>query len=90
MIAAKITEYPGLYPVFLDTNTGDFQGDWYKLGSYADSFYEYLLKQWLLDDKTKPRFRRMYDESAKVITLSKIDVISQALGTSPTFITCFF
>jgi len=34
-------------------------------GAMGDSFYEYLLKLWLLTGKTEPRYRRMYLESIK-------------------------
>jgi mannosyl-oligosaccharide alpha-1,2-mannosidase len=31
-------------------------------GALGDSFYEYLLKQWLFTGRTEPKYRRMYDE----------------------------
>lgn len=37
------------------------------LGGLADSFFEYLLKLWLLSDKRIPKYRRMYDEAARAI-----------------------
>lgn len=37
------------------------------LGAMGDSFYEYLLKLWLLFGKTKPLYRDMYYESADSI-----------------------
>ena len=54
----------GLYPTFIDVKSGDFTSSEVTLGARADSLYEYLLKQWLLSNKTDTRMRKMYDESA--------------------------
>lgn len=42
----------GLVPMFINTNSGHFshQGV-YTLGARADSYYEYLLKQWIQGGK---------------------------------------
>lgn len=42
----------GLVPMFINTNNGQFthQGV-YTLGARADSYYEYLLKQWIQGGK---------------------------------------
>lgn len=42
----------GLVPMFINTNSGQFthQGI-YTLGARADSYYEYLLKQWIQGGK---------------------------------------
>lgn len=42
----------GLVPMFINTNNGQFthQGI-YTLGARADSYYEYLLKQWIQGGK---------------------------------------
>jgi hypothetical protein len=31
----------------------------FAVGAFADSGYEYLLKQWILTNRTEPRFREM-------------------------------
>ena len=36
------------------------------VGALGDSFYEYLLKQWLYSGKTDTTAREMYDEAIKV------------------------
>lgn len=46
----------GLAPLYLDPVTGEFSrggvvGDRVTLGARGDSYYEYLLKQWLLSGK---------------------------------------
>eukprot|EP01125_Pyxidicula_operculata_P003047 TRINITY_DN1319_c0_g1_i2.p1 TRINITY_DN1319_c0_g1~~TRINITY_DN1319_c0_g1_i2.p1 ORF type:complete len:414 (-),score=79.17 TRINITY_DN1319_c0_g1_i2:66-1307(-) len=39
-----------LYPVWIDSQTGIWTNDLVSVGAYGDSFYEYLLKLWLLSD----------------------------------------
>ncbi|KNC49575.1 mannosyl-oligosaccharide 1,2-alpha-mannosidase [Thecamonas trahens ATCC 50062] len=53
----------GLYPLYVSLDTGTFRTNQISLGALGDSFYEYLLKQWLLTSKTEPKYRRMYDET---------------------------
>lgn len=59
-------KFHGLYPVYVSSQTGHMDGH-VTLGALGDSFYEYLLKMWLLTDKKVPRFREMYDEAATSI-----------------------
>ncbi|SCV01649.1 LAME_0G17590g1_1 [Lachancea meyersii CBS 8951] len=42
-----IGKYKGLAPIFVDADTAKFRGNNIRLGSRGDSFYEYLLKQYL-------------------------------------------
>uniref|UniRef100_A0A3P9KRV2 alpha-1,2-Mannosidase n=1 Tax=Oryzias latipes TaxID=8090 RepID=A0A3P9KRV2_ORYLA len=51
----------GLVPMFINTNSGQFthQGV-FTLGARADSYYEYLLKQWLQGGKKEPQFLEDY------------------------------
>jgi mannosyl-oligosaccharide alpha-1,2-mannosidase len=53
----------GLYPVYLDPNTGDFVTQEVTFGSLGDSFYEYLIKLYMLTGKKDARLKRMYLES---------------------------
>eukprot|EP01102_Stenamoeba_stenopodia_P010080 TRINITY_DN2997_c0_g1_i2.p1 TRINITY_DN2997_c0_g1~~TRINITY_DN2997_c0_g1_i2.p1 ORF type:complete len:294 (+),score=44.71 TRINITY_DN2997_c0_g1_i2:42-884(+) len=54
----------GLYPIFVSPKTGRWTNDKkVTLGALGDSFYEYLLKLWLLTGKKIPQYRRMYDEA---------------------------
>lgn len=46
------------------------------LGAMGDSYYEYLLKMWLLHDQTNEQFKRMYDTSSKAL-------IERLVKTSP-------
>lgn len=51
----KVHELPkkdGLVPIFINANTGTFRaGSTISLGARGDSYYEYLLKQWLQTGK---------------------------------------
>ena len=41
----------GLAPIYVDTNTARLHSNTITLGARGDSYYEYLLKQWLLSGK---------------------------------------
>jgi len=60
---------PGLYPTAINVQNGEFprQGGPYTIGALADSFYEYLLKLWLISDGEDESFRTRYEESADAI-----------------------
>ncbi|KAJ0019650.1 hypothetical protein NQD34_007219 [Periophthalmus magnuspinnatus] len=51
----------GLVPMFINTNSGQFthQGI-FTLGAHADSYYEYLLKQWIQGGKKETQFLEDY------------------------------
>ncbi|KAJ9439778.1 alpha-1,2-Mannosidase [Diplonema papillatum] len=53
----------GLWPLFFNVTTGLFSGDTFSIGGQADSFYEYLLKLWLLNGKQDGWLRVLYDEA---------------------------
>ncbi|KAM9321965.1 endoplasmic reticulum mannosyl-oligosaccharide 1,2-alpha-mannosidase isoform 1-T2 [Pholidichthys leucotaenia] len=47
-------KYDGLVPMFINTNSGQFTHKGvFTLGARADSYYEYLLKQWIQGGKTE-------------------------------------
>lgn len=47
-------KHDGLVPMFINTNSGQFTHKGvFTLGARADSYYEYLLKQWLQGGKTE-------------------------------------
>ncbi len=54
--------YPGLYPVYISPATGQFTNQKIMFGALGDSFYEYLLKVWLLTGRKNEQYRRMYVE----------------------------
>ncbi|KAF9527141.1 glycoside hydrolase [Crepidotus variabilis] len=59
--AAKIAS--GLAPIYLDAKNGQFMLSEIRLGSRGDSYYEYLLKQYLQTDKTEQVYINMYQEA---------------------------
>lgn len=49
--------------MFINARTGKFaQGSTITLGARGDSYYEYLLKQWLLTGKQDDFYRDLYNE----------------------------
>ena len=63
------TRRPGrLYPHFLEPNSGQWRGEGaYSLGAFADSFYEYLLKEWLRSGGTDLQSWTMFSEAASAV-----------------------
>lgn len=61
----RLSPDDGLYPMFISPDTGRFSSTMITLGARADSLYEYLLKQWLLDrgGEAPQLARRMYAAS---------------------------
>lgn len=54
-------KHDGLVPMFINTNTGRFTHlGVYTLGARADSYYEYLLKQWLQGGKKETELLEDY------------------------------
>jgi mannosyl-oligosaccharide alpha-1,2-mannosidase len=54
----------GLFPTKWDMESGTPQNTDYSVGAFADSGYEYLLKQWLMTGKSEPKSRDLYLKSA--------------------------
>ncbi|XP_070323339.1 mannosyl-oligosaccharide 1,2-alpha-mannosidase IB isoform X2 [Odocoileus virginianus] len=57
----------GLYPNYLNPRTGRWGQYHTSVGGLGDSFYEYLLKAWLMSDKTDHEARKMYDDAIEAI-----------------------
>lgn len=53
----------GLVPIFVDPETGKFRGENIRLGSRGDSYYEYLLKQYLQTGSRENIYLEMWDET---------------------------
>ncbi|KAF2863523.1 glycoside hydrolase family 47 protein [Piedraia hortae CBS 480.64] len=53
----------GLVPIFIYADLGVFRGDNIRLGSRGDSYYEYLIKQYLQTSKQEPVYLDMWKES---------------------------
>ncbi|RZF37766.1 hypothetical protein LSTR_LSTR012481 [Laodelphax striatellus] len=73
--AFKVSEYvhklpktDGLVPIFINPNTGQFHSYTdIKLGARGDSYYEYLLKQWIQTGKTIDFLKNDYLEAVEGI-----------------------
>ncbi|KAM9319527.1 mannosyl-oligosaccharide 1,2-alpha-mannosidase IB [Gastrophryne carolinensis] len=63
----KMDRPNGLYPNYLNPRTGRWGQHHTSVGGLGDSFYEYLLKAWLVSDKTDTEARLMYDAAIEAI-----------------------
>ncbi|XP_070123241.1 mannosyl-oligosaccharide 1,2-alpha-mannosidase IB isoform X9 [Equus przewalskii] len=63
----KMDRPNGLYPNYLNPRTGRWGQYHTSVGGLGDSFYEYLLKAWLMSDKTDHEARKMYDDAIEAI-----------------------
>ncbi|KAH8889568.1 family 47 glycosyl hydrolase [Thozetella sp. PMI_491] len=53
----------GLVPIYIYATTGDFQGQNIRLGSRGDSYYEYLIKQYLQTGEKETIYRDMWRDA---------------------------
>ncbi|KAK4696648.1 hypothetical protein P7C71_g1288, partial [Lecanoromycetidae sp. Uapishka_2] len=53
----------GLLPIFIYATTGTFRGDNVRLGSRGDSYYEYLIKQYLQTSGEEPIYQELWNQS---------------------------
>jgi hypothetical protein len=53
----------GLLPIFIYADRGTFRGNEIRWGSRGDSYYEYLIKQYLQTQKQEPIYQEMWNES---------------------------
>ncbi|KAJ7791767.1 glycoside hydrolase family 47 protein [Mycena olivaceomarginata] len=64
MAVVKAAHLPSnLAPISMNANDGSFSHSEIRLGSRGDSYYEYLLKQWLQTDRTEPVYLKMYEDT---------------------------
>ncbi|KAF9195763.1 mannosyl-oligosaccharide alpha-1,2-mannosidase [Haplosporangium sp. Z 27] len=53
----------GLVPIYINPYNGQFHGQEIRLGSRGDSYYEYLIKQYLQTSKKEHVYKEMYDHA---------------------------
>lgn len=53
----------GLVPIYIYAHDGNFRGENIRLGSRGDSYYEYLIKQYLQTSKEEPIYNEIWDEA---------------------------
>uniref|UniRef100_A0A7M4G250 alpha-1,2-Mannosidase n=2 Tax=Crocodylus porosus TaxID=8502 RepID=A0A7M4G250_CROPO len=63
----RIEKPQGLYPNFLSPVTGNWVQHHVSIGGLGDSFYEYLIKSWLMSDKRDAEAKKMYDDALEAI-----------------------
>lgn len=57
----------GLVPIFIYADRGTFREQNIRLGSRGDSYYEYLIKQYLQTSEQEPVYQSMWNDSMKGI-----------------------
>ncbi|PBP27219.1 glycosyl hydrolase family 47 [Diplocarpon rosae] len=53
----------GLLPIYIYAHDGHFRGNNIRLGSRGDSYYEYLIKQYLQTSKEEPIYEELWNEA---------------------------
>jgi mannosyl-oligosaccharide alpha-1,2-mannosidase len=66
MLDVDTSPWDGLYPSQFHPNTGHFTNQHITFGARGDSFFEYLLKQWVLTGKKDEKLKRVYDRAMEV------------------------
>ncbi|NWS06129.1 MA1C1 mannosidase, partial [Motacilla alba] len=67
LVLSRVEKPQGLYPNFLSPVTGSWVQHHVSIGGLGDSFYEYLLKSWLMSDKKDSEAKKMYDDALEAI-----------------------
>lgn len=77
---------PGLYPIFVSSHDASLlypENPEYTVGALADSFFEYLLKQWIQSEKTDEQSGRMYDSALSGIKTHLLKINDEGLYYLP-------
>ncbi|XP_045046625.1 mannosyl-oligosaccharide 1,2-alpha-mannosidase IC isoform X2 [Desmodus rotundus] len=73
-VLRKIDKPFGLYPNFISPVSGNWMQHHVSVGGLGDSFYEYLIKSWLMSAKTDMEAKDMYYEALKAIETHLLNV----------------
>lgn len=68
----KIEKPHGLYPNFLSPVSGNWVQHHVSIGGLGDSFYEYLIKSFLMSDKTDEEAKKMYYSAMEAIEMNLV------------------
>ncbi|XP_068087475.1 mannosyl-oligosaccharide 1,2-alpha-mannosidase IA [Hyperolius riggenbachi] len=68
----RLDKPQGLYPNYLNPSSGQWGQHHVSVGGLGDSFYEYLLKAWLMSDKTDEEAKKLYYEAVQAIETNLI------------------
>lgn len=63
----RLDKPQGLYPNYLNPNSGQWGQHHVSVGGLGDSFYEYLLKAWLMSDKSDEEGKKLYYDALQAI-----------------------
>lgn len=63
----RLDKPQGLYPNYLNPNSGQWGQHHVSVGGLGDSFYEYLLKAWLMSDRQDEEAKKLYYDALKAI-----------------------
>ncbi|KAF9134243.1 hypothetical protein BGW39_007715 [Mortierella sp. 14UC] len=64
VLGTATSQLPGLLPAFVQDGDGRHYSNFNAaVGGMVDSYYEYLLKEWILLDGKVPKFREMFESS---------------------------
>ncbi|CAG5136271.1 unnamed protein product [Candidula unifasciata] len=63
----EIDKPGGFYSNYIHPKTGKWGQQHVSIGALGDSFYEYLLKEWLMSNKEDTEARQMYDQAMQVV-----------------------
>lgn len=81
--ATRTAGKDGLLPIFLSPEHGQFMVSPIRLGSRGDSFYEYLIKQYVQTDRTEAVYRDMFDRALSAV---KKHLVKQSTHSIPPFL----
>ncbi|KAF9170960.1 hypothetical protein BGX20_008281 [Mortierella sp. AD010] len=69
ILGSATSELPGMFPVLVQDGEGRHYSNFKAtVNGMADSFYEYLLKEWILLDGKPKLFRQMFEKAVDSIT----------------------
>ncbi|XP_062406474.1 mannosyl-oligosaccharide 1,2-alpha-mannosidase IA-like [Sardina pilchardus] len=63
----RLDKPSGLYPNYLNPNSGQWGQHHVSVGGLGDSFYEYLLKAWIMSDKSDEDGKKLYYDALQAI-----------------------
>uniref|UniRef100_A0A915AN77 alpha-1,2-Mannosidase n=1 Tax=Parascaris univalens TaxID=6257 RepID=A0A915AN77_PARUN len=66
-VLSSLEKPEGLYPNYLNPKTGKWGQKHVSIGALGDSFYEYLLKSWILSSKRDNDAKRLYDDAIAAV-----------------------
>ncbi|XP_016071859.1 PREDICTED: mannosyl-oligosaccharide 1,2-alpha-mannosidase IC [Miniopterus natalensis] len=78
-VLRNISKPFGLYPNFISPVSGNWMQHHVSVGGLGDSFYEYLIKSWLMSAKTDMEAKDMYYKALKAIDTYLVKVSPEGL-----------